>query len=230
MVQLFFGPDESPLTKPEDVIPFLGKRGEHWNKVRSAYQTAYSWFNAQDLPNSIREILKTDSALEGAILKKAIFEKKTKFDAHGRESQTDVLATIQAKSGLAILGIEAKVDESFGPLIHEWNDYSLGKMRRLLGLLEKLKLTCDSIGCLRYQLLHRTIAAVVEARESGASIAVVLVQSFDKNRAGFMDFVVFANAFGTPITQPGQLSEPKIIDNVAVRLGWTENPMYLADR
>ncbi len=229
MAQLFFGPNDTALTKPEDVIPFLGKREEHWNKERSAYQTAYSWFNAQGLPSRIREILQTDSAYEGAILKRAVFEKETKFDTHGRESQTDVVATIQTKSSLAVLGIEAKVDESFGPLIHEWNDYSLGKMRRLLGLLEKLKLNCDSIGCIRYQLLHRTFATVVEARASGASTAIVLVQSFDKSRAGFMDFAVFSTAFGTPIMQPGQLSEPKIIDGITVRLGWTENPMYLAD-
>ena len=128
-----------------------------------------------------------------------------------------------------MLGVEAKVDESFGPLVHEWNDYTPGKLRRLAGLLDRLKLKSKLIGSLRYQLFHRTAATLIEAEEVGAREAALVVQSFDRNRAGFADFVAFADAFGTPVLKPGELSQPKETGGVTIRLGWTENEMQFAE-
>ena len=228
MSQLFFGPDGTPLSKPEEVICFLGKRDKHWNKDRSAYQAAYSWFTAGGLPDPIQNILATDSTFNGATLQKAIFEKKTRLDTYGRDSQTDIVAIIKTSSGLAVVGVEAKVDETFGPRVHEWNDYTPGKLRRLVGLLDRLGVRSGRIGSLRYQLFHRTAAAVIEAEQNNAPDAAMVVQSFDKGRAGFTDFRDFAEVFGTPISQPGELSQPKKIGSVTIRLGWTENPMFVA--
>jgi hypothetical protein len=229
MAQLFFGPDDSPLSRPTDVIKFLGKQERHWSRERSAYQTAHSWFLANGLPPSIGDILKTDSAFSGAVLYKGIFERKTVLDSYGRESQTDLLAVLKITTGFAVIGVEAKVDESFGPLVREWNDYSPGKLRRLAGLLERLELKSSAIGSLRYQLLHRTAATLIEAEAFQAREAAMVVQSFDKNRAGFADFAAFAEAFGTPIEQPGLLSPPKQACGITIRLGWTENQMQYAE-
>jgi hypothetical protein len=223
MPQLFFGPDDSLLSTPKDVIPFLGKREDHWNRERSAYQAAHSWFMAKGLPPAILAILSADAAFANATLERAVFEKKTRLDSFGRESQTDVLAFVTAACGPAVLGIEAKVDESFGPLVREWNDYSPGKLRRLAGLLDRLQIRGPSIGALRYQLFHRTAAAIIEAKQAGASQAAMIVQSFDANRAGFSDFVAFADAFGTPVAEAGRLSPPRVLDQVTIRLGWTDN-------
>jgi hypothetical protein len=225
---MFFGPNGSPLSRPEDIIEFLGKKELHWKPDRSAYQTAYSWFLAKGLPDSIKDILKTDSAFEGAVLPRAVFEKKTKIDSFGRESQTDVLAFVKAGAKLAVLGVEAKVDESFGPLVQEWNDYGSNRLRRLVGLLDRLEFGSMPIGRLRYQLFHRTAATLIEASNAGASEAALVVQSFDQNRAGFEDFIAFADAFGTPISAPGKLSQSKRLGDVNIRLGWTENPIYSA--
>lgn len=224
-MSLFFGPDGSVLLKPTDVIKFLGKQEKHWNKERSAYQTAHSWFLSNGLPQSIAAILKSDSAFSDASLQKAIFENKTSLDRYGRESQTDVLAILETRKGTAILGVEAKVDESFGPLVQEWNDHGTGKLRRLVGLLDRLQFKSTAIGSLRYQLFHRTAATLIEAEKIGAHDAALIVQSFDKGRAGFDDFAAFADAFGTPISSSGELSTPRQLNDVAIRLGWTENPM-----
>ena len=226
---LFFGPDDSVLSKPTDVIKFLGKQEKHWNKERSAYQAAHSWFLSNGLPQSIQTILESDPAFAGATLQKAIFENKTSLDSYGRESQTDILAILKTNKGPAVLGIEAKVDESFGPLVQEWNDYGTGKLRRLVGLLEKLQFKSTVIGSLRYQLFHRTVATLIEAEKVGARDAALIIQSFDKGRAGFDDFVAFADSFGTPISDPGELSNPKKLGDVTMRLGWTENPMQYAE-
>jgi hypothetical protein len=226
---MFFGTDGTPLRRPEDVIPFLGKGKAHWNKERSAYQTAYSWFNANGLPASIRNALQTDAAFAAAGLEKAIFERKTKLDAYGRESQTDVLAYIRSGSNVAVVGVEAKVDESFGPVVSDWNDYTPGKLRRLAGLIERLELRSGAIGSLRYQLFHRAAATLIEAEQVRARDAALIVQSFDQDRAGYKDFVAFAVAFETPIEVPGRLSRPKKIGDVTMRLGWTDNSKFYAE-
>jgi hypothetical protein len=228
-MSLFFGPDDSILLKPTDVIKFLGKQEKHWNKERSAYQAAHSWFLADGLPPSIQTILKSEPTFAGSTLEKAIFEKKTSLDMFGRESQTDILAILTTDNGPAVLGVEAKVDESFGPLVKEWNDYGTGKLRRLVGLLDKLQLKSTVIGALRYQLFHRTVATLIEAEKAHANAAALIVQSFEKGRAGFDDFVAFADAFGTPISAPGVLSAPKQLGDLTMRLGWTENPMQYAE-
>jgi hypothetical protein len=229
MTPRFFGTDGSALSQPRDVIRFLGRGEAHWNRERSAYQAAQSWFNAGGLPPSVVAILRTDGAFDDAVLRKATFEKKTRLDDFGRESQTDILAVVETPSGAAVLGVEAKVDESFGPLVREWNDYTPGKLRRLAGLIECLKLRSPSVGALRYQLFHRSVAALIEARNEGASEAVVLVQSFDRARVGYDDFAAFTAACGTPIEAPGRLSAPKDLDGIRIRFGWTENPMFYAE-
>ncbi len=110
MGQLFFASDGSPLSKAEDVIRLLGKQEMHWKEKHSAYETAHSWFEAQDLPQAIRAILETDPIYADARLLKAFFEKKTALDELGRgPSQTDVLAILQISSGRAVVGVEGKV-------------------------------------------------------------------------------------------------------------------------
>jgi hypothetical protein len=136
------------------------------------------------------------------------------------------MAYLKTESGAAVLGIEAKVNESFGPLVREWNDYGTGKLRRLVGLLDRLKFRSMPIGDLRYQLFHRTVATLIEADIVGALDAAMIVQSFDDKQTGFKDFIAFADAFGTPISLPGKLSPPKKLGKVTIRLGWTENPLY----
>jgi hypothetical protein len=236
MTAIFFGGDGSPLSKPEDVIPLLGKQEKHWKERYSAYETAHSWFAAQmqgRLPPSIRAILDTSPIFAAAKLSKAFFEKQTELDNLGRgPSQTDVLAILEIKSGLAVLGVEGKVDESFGRIVSDWNDYSPSKLRRLAGLIERLRLkSSKSLGALRYQLIHRTVATLLEAEKAGAAEAVMLVQSFspEEVKTGFSDFQDFAAAVGAPIAKPGELSQPVELPEVRLRLGWTINKMQSAD-
>ncbi len=229
---LFFGADNRPLSRPDDVIHYLGKREAHWKAKHSAYETAHSWFAAHDVPPAIRATLDADPVFADARLRKAIFEKQTVLDELTRSpSQTDVLAILEIKSGLAVLGVEGKVNEPFGQTVHEWNDFSPARLRRLAGLVERLRLAPSaSIGTLRYQLLHRTVATLLEAKEAGAHDAVMLVQSFSPDNVmnHFGDFQDFAAALGAPVTHPGMLSRVIDLQGVRLQLGWTINPMKSA--
>lgn len=227
MPHLFFDQNEEELFKPEDVKWLLAEPEKQWVEKYSAYETACSWFDAQGLPKSIQSILKTDAILANARLKKAYFEKQTGLeDSKKRPSQTDVLAVVELSSGLGILGIEGKVREPFGEVISEWNDYSPGKLRRLAGLIDHLGLKQSlSIGSLRYQLFHRTVATLLEAERGKITEAAMIVQSFSPEHVGFKDFQNFALALGTPVAAPGKLSGPIVIRNVRLRLGWTVNTL-----
>jgi hypothetical protein len=227
MSRLFFDGHEKELSGPGDVKCLLAEPGKQWVAGYSAYETAWSWFDAQGLPGSIQSILQTDAILANARLKKAYFEKQTELeDSRRRPSQTDVLAIVEIGSGLAVLGVEGKVRESFGPLIDQWNDYSPGKLRRLARLIEHIGLIpSGTMGNLRYQLFHRTVATLLEAERAGINEAAMIVQSFSSDLAGFKDFQNFASAAGMPVVAPGRLSESIVLRGVRIRLGWTVNSL-----
>lgn len=211
---LFFGGDGQPLARPDP----------HWKAKPAAYETARSWFAAHDVPPAIRAALDTDPVYAGAQLIKATFERHTALDDFARGSiPTDVLAVLQIRSGLAVLGVEGQVHEPFGPTVHEWNDFAPAKLRRLAGLIDRLRLAPTvSIGALRYQLLHRAVATLVEAKEAGAREAVMLVQSFSTDNVmnHFGDFQDFATALGAPVSHPGILSRVVDLQGVRLQLGW----------
>jgi hypothetical protein len=234
MTSLFFNQDEKALASAAEVRQLLAEPDKQWVPCYSAYETTCSWFDANGLPETISAIITSDPAFSGAKLKKAYFEKQTALDETGRRpSQTDVLAIVEADSGIAVLGIEGKVNESFGPLISDWNDYSPGKLRRLAGLIEHLKIKPTKfLGGLRYQLFHRTVATLLEARRANAREAAMIVQSFSPNeiRRGFEDFQKFASVLGVPVAEPGHLSDPITLGKVRIRLGWTINSTRAAAR
>ena len=51
-------------------------------------------------------------------------------------------------------------------------------------------------GTLRYQLFHRTAAAVIEAQNHNADAAAMIVQSFSQTDRWFGDFAAFCTLFG----------------------------------
>ena len=109
-----------PLLKAEDVIPHLGKP-THWKQGRSAKAVADSWFQANDLPPRVRAVLDQSAELKGAELIDAWLERCTDLgDQRGTATQTDLLAALGAGDELAVMAVEAKVTESFGPLVSEW--------------------------------------------------------------------------------------------------------------
>jgi hypothetical protein len=118
------------------------------------------------------------------------------------------------------------VDEPFGPLVNEWDDGSSGKQRRLLGLLDRFRIDRATAGRLRYQLLHRTAATLVEATQAKAEHAALIVQSFSPLHVGFSDFQAFAAVLGIALEKPNVISQPLTISDIQLRLGWANCPLY----
>lgn len=211
-----------PLLKPDDVIPHLGKP-THWKQGRSAKAVADSWFQANDLPTRVRAVLDQSPELKGAELVDAWLERCTDLeDRRGSATQTDLLAVLGVGDDLAVMAVEAKVTESFGPLVSEWIDEgSDGKEHRLQRLCGLLGFDRAYVGDLRYQLFHRTAAAILEARRYRAKKAVLMVHSFCENATGLADFMTFYERMGIVGAGRDALSAPAIVGGVTLWIGWS---------
>jgi hypothetical protein len=76
---------------------------------------------------------------------------------------------------------------------------------------------------LRYQLLHRTASAILEAQRYRTNIAALLVHSFAKDHEGFADFSAFLQAVGFDAPTYGVLVGPVVRGGVSVYAGWVED-------
>ena len=92
------------------------------------------------------------------------------------------------------------MNERFGPTIGYWlATPSAGRRARLAAICEMLGLVYPPAPNLRYQLFHRTAAAVVEARGFGTAAAAMIVHSFSPDHRWFDDFADFCEVFaGAP--------------------------------
>jgi hypothetical protein len=147
------------------------------------------------------------------------FEREVDLGTRGRPSQTDLLALVALTDGYGVIAVEGKTQETFGPIVSEWND-SNGKQARLDDLCGRLELDPSAVGSLRYQLLHRTVSALLEARRYGAAEALMLVHSFDPKISSLGDYQSFAAALGVGEAQPNGITRERTLDGIALRLGW----------
>lgn len=213
-----------PLKRPADVIPHLGKP-IHWKQGRSAKALADCWFAAGDVPAVVRGVLRTTPQFAEAELLEAWLERETDLgDAQGKPSQTGLLALLGVGDEIAVLCIEAKVDESFGPLVGAWLEQGgAGRQKRLTALCALLGFDPATSAELRYQLLHRTVAVILEARRFRASTAALVVQSFCPKNTGLADAVGFFTAIGLSGLEAGRLVGPHRIGGVSFSAGWASD-------
>ena len=187
-----------PTESGSDWQKLLAKPKLHWKAGRSAMSAAASWeTHAPYLPSEIVEVLSMagDESLRDLDLIAAIPEWEVELPGGDRPSQTDILAITRNDIGLVILGVEAKVDEPFGPTLKE------KRQNASKGQLERIAYLEDCLGCeqplddgIRYQLMHRTVSALIVAQQFYAPIAVMLVQSFSPESKWRSDFDTFSKA------------------------------------
>ncbi len=218
MTKFFCG--GSPINRPEEIIPHLAGGEKHWRKGRSAYELAYSWMFSVGIPETVQGVLHSSDPSRSTVLLEGHFERETEIPGRGKPSQTDLLALCEDQNGRFILAVEGKVDETLGPLVSEWDNGTPNRRTRLRGLVDILGGDPEQISDLRYQLLHRTAAALIEARNFGVGRAVMLVHSFDTNHAWFGDFQSFSKWLGVPCSAPGNLSGPNSTEGFDLCVGW----------
>ncbi|WP_407947083.1 DUF6946 family protein [Paracoccus liaowanqingii] len=83
---------------------------------------------------------------------------------------------------------------------------------------------------LRYQLFHRTAAAIIEADRMNTGAAAMIVQSFSQEHRWFEDFAAFCAFLGLRSERSVPLVR-QLPDGQDLIIGWaTRNPQYFARR
>ena len=214
-----------PATQIADWQKLLAEPEKHWRAGFSAMAIAESWHHANGFPAAVSSVLKAAGEPLSSVTPLLIFpEHRVDLPPRGsRPSQNDVWVLARHDEGLASITVEGKVSEAFGPTVQEWQkSASEGKRERLDYLKGMLGLSRELPDALRYQLLHRTASAVIEAKRFRADTAVMLVQSFSGDDIGLQDYRAFAQLFGYD-APPDEVRRAATVDGITLYLGWVRD-------
>jgi len=194
-----------PSNGAEDWKRLLADPDKQWRPGYSAKTLADRWERANKepkgngLPGEIASMLRPHGDAPELLL--AIPEHKVPLPGASRgESQSDVFALARAGGRTFAITIEGKVNEPFGETLGDWlQNASDGKRERLAFICDLLGLGSAPPDHIRYQLLHRTASAVIEAGRFKTDAAAMIVHSFSQERRWFEDFKNFGALFGSNI-------------------------------
>lgn len=215
-----------PATSAEQWAQFLAEPVKHWRQGFSARTLAYSWQEAAGFPSEVGSVLAPQFPAAEVLL--ALPEHKVPLPGGSRSSQTDLWVLARSGSSLVSIAVEGKVSEPFGPTVQEWQaEASAGKSQRLAYLVNLLGLQ-SAPDTLRYQLLHRTASAIIEAQRFNAAHAVMLVHSFSQSGEWFQDYAAFVALMGGT-AEAGKLVSVGDRSGVSLHLAWVSgNAAYLS--
>ena len=215
---------------PDEWQLAVGK--SRWKTGYSAKSLAYSWEEAEGFPHSVRQVFDRSEieALGDMRFVRGHVEHKVSLPGGSAASQNDIFVLAESNDRKIVIMVEGKVRESFGQYVGDWlKNISprSGKPARLEFLKEKLGIEHHDVNQIRYQLLHRTASALIEAERFGATTAVMLVHSFSQEDRHIEDYQEFVKLFGTT-GDVDTVSYAGKKNGIDLYLAWVRgNPVYL---
>jgi hypothetical protein len=174
------------------------KSSVQWQDHRSAKESAKAWLGTSAgaaIPSEIVRVLSTHPDFSQISAWEAEPECLVAIDEFTGPANIDVLVSATDRRGTFAMAVEAKAEESFGPLLGD--AFTAALERRLtsptskgLARLEQLATSILSPAArgkpraqhLRYQLLTATAAALASAASISADRAVVMIHEFRTSR------------------------------------------------
>ena len=212
-----------PTSTPDDWRKFLAEPEKQWRSGYSAKELAECWEDASGFPPEFEKLFSDsdDGVLNGLELLLAIPEYQVDLPGGRRPSQNDLYVLARTSDGqLAAIMVEGKVAEPFGDTLDVWlKDASKGKQTRLRFLCETLGLAYPPPLHIRYQLLHRTASAIIEARRFNAKYAMMIVHSFSPEHRWLEDYQAFLGLYGVT-GQVEELVELPLPGAIRLYAGW----------
>jgi hypothetical protein len=163
-------------------------RARQWREGRSALELARRWIGGR-IPDEVAALLATAPAFRDFEPLEGFAEVRTPLDRFaGNTRNHDLLVVGRAAAAPALLDVEGKADESFGPTISQ--RMATARDARALNprsrALERVESLCslvfgtspEEVGGLRCQLLHAVAASVLIARERGATKVAWVAHEF----------------------------------------------------
>jgi len=223
-----------PSDSPDRWKDLLAQPERQWKVGYSARTLAYCWQEADGFPmNIVMTFQKSKIDLfKNVELLFAFPEYKVPLPGGKRESQNDIYVIAKSNNNLISIMIEGKVNEPFDKPVSNWISNSggnSGKQKRLNFLLNKLNLNYTQVQQIRYQLLHRTVSAIIEAQRIGAKNALMLVHSFSTEKEWFNDFAQFVKLFDLS-AEKDSIVGPYQTDGINIYFGWTKGDKYYLTR
>jgi len=199
---------------------------KHWVRGYSAFETAVCWERGartpRGIPAQLAEVCDKNALWNGCVSVASFPEHRVSLPGGSRASQTDVWTILRGPAGLLSLAVEGKAGESFAQTVGEWRkDETDGKRRRLAYMQDLLGLAQPVDDALRYQLLHRTASAIIEAERIGAAAAAMVVLSFASDEKSHEDYERFAQAIRA-VTNAGHLSRAEAVSRVPLFTTWLD--------
>lgn len=221
-----------PSKDPEDWRPFLGRPDTQWRTGYSAKALAYCWEEANGFPKEIKTLFKESNLIDLQDIEPLFIIPEHQVPLPpkgGNPSQNDVFVLAKSNNQLISITVEGKVSEPFGETLGErMANLSKGKRERLDFLKGQLGLAKDFPDNIRYQLLHRTVSAILEAKRFTAKKAIMLVHSFSQEMEWFEDYKNFLKLFNVTAA-PDQLTWANNIHGIQLYCGWVKGDLkYLS--
>lgn len=209
----------------KDWQQLLADPEKHWRKGYSAYELAYSWMNSAGFPVSVDNVLDNSGFSEFKDLKIDIAypERRTNLNDSRKPSQTDLMVFANGANGRVVIGVEGKVDESFGPIVHARYSNTEANRSRLNFLCSQLELSSGKVEYVRYQLIHRSVATILEAKNCNAKIALMLVHSFSEKDSSFNDYKSFLEVFNFYNVQINKIYGHILLRDIRLFIGWIKD-------
>lgn len=207
----------------------LGNPETHWKQKCSALETAVSWECAarteSGLPLPVRALLQS-GGYDNPNLLLAVAEHKVELHGGGGASQCDVWGIVGTSKGLMSVSVEAKGQEKFGDdALKDWfvsgkSPGSLKNRKQRWEHIRKYLPESNVYEQIRYQILHRCAAAVIEAERFGFLHASFVVQAFHAPKTSLDDFRLFCKAFKID-AEPGKLALTSV-RGISLGVGWAD--------
>lgn len=222
----------SEIKSLKDWQSIVGKN--KFKKGFSAYELAYSWLHKRGhFPESIQEIFEASNyqIFNDLVLNYAIVENPIFLDNFKGPSMNDLMVFASSKrtKSSIIIAVEGKVDESFDKYIYQWirdnsKNPKISRIKRLEYLNKQLGTNLKKESKIRYQLMHRTASAIIEAKRNGINNAMLLIHSFESiKQDNFQDCNNFITLFGISSSEKQKIYQYKIDESLNLFFLWFED-------
>ncbi|MDZ5472413.1 hypothetical protein SM124_11705 [Bacillus sp. 31A1R] len=196
---------------------------KQWKQGYSAYELAHSWEGANNLPSSVEKVFKKsmNPLFKEVEVLYGFPEYKVPLPGGSASSQNDLYVLAKVQNKLLTIMVEGKVSEPFGETVGSWlgDTPSEGKRKRLKYLLDLLEIDEREVLDKRYQLIHRTASALIEALKVNANNALMLVHSFSETGKWFEDYAEFVTLFQLS-PEKNAIVGPVQLNGIDLYFGW----------
>jgi hypothetical protein len=210
----------------------LANPDRQWKREFSAFETAVSWEFASNsksgLPGPIDKLFRECDYGQPTLIS-AVAEHKVDLPGGSAASQCDVWAIVNTSVGMLSLTVEAKACEPFGDeVLEEWllageTERSISNREKRWEYIRSHLPKSDLFPRVRYQMLHRCAAAVMEAKRFGFQHAAFVVQAFNTPAESFQDYALFCQALQVPAAR-GSMAKTSV-EGISLSIGWADCPL-----